>query len=78
MRPSLKLFQNAVKQTHPDQLFPSLRQVYEALQKKIGSIDDPVMRRDVEPFLLNPEESRFIRKDIMLKALSDNAALFIS
>jgi len=78
VRPSLKLFQNAVKQTHPDQLFPSLRQVYEALQKKIGSIDDPVMRRDVEPFLLNPEESRFIRKDIMLKALSDNAALFIS
>jgi predicted nucleotidyltransferase component of viral defense system len=76
IRPKLELFQNAVKQTHPERKFPSLEAVAEALRKNLKTVDENAIRRDVEPFLLDPGQARYLRKEILLKTLAQNASLF--
>ncbi len=76
IRPKLALFQNAARQTHPELKFPSLASVQEVLRARIEKLDEKQVLRDIEPFLLDPAESRYLRKDILLKTLAQNSALF--
>jgi predicted nucleotidyltransferase component of viral defense system len=77
IRPNLKLFQNAAAQTHPDLEFPTLTSVRDALRRKIEALDEKRVIADVEPFLSDPVEARYLRKDILLKTLDQNASLFL-
>lgn len=67
--PSLRLFQAAVRQTHPETAFPSLESVFKAVHDKLEGMDEKRILRDVGPFLLNPEEERYLRRDLLLKSL---------
>ncbi len=67
--PSLSLFQAAVKQTHPQLNFPSLDSVFTAIRKKLSEADEKKILRDVGPFLLDPGEERFLKKDVLLMSL---------
>lgn len=70
VKPNLKLFQNAVRQTHPKLLFETPEDLWSAIRKKIETMDPSLILRDVRPFLLNPEEERFLTKPLLLKALA--------
>jgi hypothetical protein len=39
-------------------------------------MDQPLILRDLRPFLLRPEEERFLTKPLMLKALTQTKNLF--
>ncbi len=69
MRPKLSYFQNAAKQTHPELKFPDMASVHQALRHKLENLDEGKVRRDVEPFLLEPTQGRYLTKAILLKAL---------
>lgn len=68
-KPILDLFQNAVKQTHPDIIFPDMESVVKAVHNKIENMDTKRIINDIQPILLNPEEAKFLTKDILLKSL---------
>lgn len=70
IKPNLKLFQNAVRQTHPDLDFKTLESCWSALKAKIEAMDEAKILQDVRPFLLNPEEERFLTKPLLLKGLA--------
>lgn len=70
VKPNLKLFQNAVRQTHPQLSFKTPGSLWSAIRKKIEAMDQPLILRDLRPFLLNPEEERFLTKPLLLKALA--------
>ncbi len=76
VKPNLKLFQNAVRQTHPHLLFRTPGSLWSAIREKIESMDQPLILRDLRPFLLRPEEERFLTKPLMLKALTQTKNLF--
>ncbi len=67
--PSLPLFQAAVRQTQADLVFPTLESVIEAVRNKLQGMDEKQILRDVAPFLLNPEEERFLKREFLLKSL---------
>lgn len=67
--PSLPLFRAAAKQTHPELAFPSLESVFQGVREKLGSLDEKKVLRDVGPFLLDPEEARFLKRETLLKSL---------
>jgi predicted nucleotidyltransferase component of viral defense system len=69
VQPSLNLFQNAVRQTHPEMQFPDLAALWEAVAKKAESLDEKQALKDVRPFLLNAADERFITKAYLLKAI---------
>lgn len=70
--PSLPLFQAAVKQTHPDLAFPTQKLLVETIREKLLSMDEKKILKDVGPFLLDPEEGRFLRRDMLIKSLEQN------
>ena len=67
--PSLVLFQAAVKQTHPDLDFPTHDSIGKAIRDKLMSMDEKKILKDVGPFLLDPGEERFLRRDMLVKSL---------
>ena len=67
--PSLALFQAAVKQTHPDLSFPSQESIVSAIREKLEAMDEKKLLRDVGPFLLEPGEDRFLKRDILVGSL---------
>lgn len=69
VRPKLELFQNAAAQTHPEQPFPTLESVFDALRNRLAAVDEESVIRDVQPFLMDPAEASYLRKEILLKAL---------
>lgn len=69
VRPHWTLFQNAVKQTHPHHSFLNPRDLWEALKNKILKMDEHRILQDVRPFLLKPQEERFLKKDVLLLAI---------
>jgi predicted nucleotidyltransferase component of viral defense system len=67
--PSLKLFQAAVKQTHPNLSFPTLSSVKDAMEKKLSSMDEKHVWSDVGSFLSDLSEERFLKEAALMKAL---------
>ena len=67
--PSLYLFQAAVKQTNPSLKFPTMGSVFEAVHKKLEAMDEKMILQDVGPFLLDPNEQRFLKRALLLKSL---------
>lgn len=70
IKPNLKLFQNAVRQTHSNLSFETPESLWSAIRIKIEAMDQSLILRDVRPFLLNPDEERFLTKPLLLKALA--------
>jgi predicted nucleotidyltransferase component of viral defense system len=68
--PDRALFRSAVKQTHPKMDFPNRLSVISAIRSKLETMDEKAILKDVGPFLLDPSEARFLRKDVLLKSLS--------
>lgn len=67
--PSLKLFQMAVRQTHPELIFSTYSDLFDAVRRKLEGMNQKAVLRDVAPFLLLKSEERFLTKPILLKAL---------
>lgn len=67
--PALGLFQAAVKQTHPHLTFPNQDSIFMTVHKKLEEMDEKKILRDVGPFLLDPEEERFLKRATLLKSL---------
>ncbi len=73
--PSLPLFQAAVRQTHPTLEFPSLISILGAVREKLVGMDEKKVLMDVRPFLLDPGEERYLKRDMLLKSLDQSSPL---
>jgi hypothetical protein len=51
-----------------------LRDVYDAVRKKLAVMDDKRVLSDVGPFLLEPSQERFLTRAVLLKALDQAIA----
>lgn len=67
--PSLALFQAAVKQTNPELSFPTQESIISAIREKLEGMDEKKILRDVGPFLLEPGEERFLKRDMLMGSL---------
>ena len=63
IKPNLKLFNNAVKQTHPDEDKFTEENFKERLTKRLESVDFKVLKKDVERLIINREELDFLKVD---------------
>lgn len=69
------LFQNAAQQTKPEKIFSSQKSVFKQVVQKIETINFDQIRKDLRPFLLNPEEERFINPSAILTLLRQEGYL---
>ncbi|MBI3291838.1 MAG: nucleotidyl transferase AbiEii/AbiGii toxin family protein [Elusimicrobia bacterium] len=68
--PNSRLFQNAVRQTHPTERYPAPATLFAVVRRKLEQMDDRAIQREVHPFLLQPDDIRYLRAEILLKALA--------
>ena len=64
--PKFKLFQNAVKQTHPSAHFNDFKELLDKLEDKLKKLDEKKVIKDLQPFILKPEEFDMINKKNIL------------
>ena len=69
---NLELFRNAARQTEPALEFNDVPGVLDRLERTILSMDHKRIRNDIAPFLLDPDELRFVGPEFLSMALRQN------
>ena len=69
IEPNYILLNNAIQQTEGINLKIGVDTLKAFMQKKLGSVDFNLVRRDVERFLEDKSELKMLDKDIMLKMI---------
>ena len=64
--PKLNLFKNAAKQTNPEDEFNDINEVMKKLEKRINNMDENKIIKDLQPFIMKPEELDIINKKNLL------------
>jgi predicted nucleotidyltransferase component of viral defense system len=69
---NFQLFQNAVKQTHPEKKYSSVEEVYEEIKQKIVHTNFQEILKDARPFILDAEELQYLNPDVLIKLLEQS------
>lgn len=69
-----RLLRNATLQTHPDTMLESIDGIVQRLKMRLNEVDEKTIAGDLEPFLLEPEDLRFITPGNLVDALERNMA----
>lgn len=72
IKPNFVLLNNAIEQTQKHNPGISESNFEEFLSAEMEKIDFGEVKRDVSPFLENPDELQFLEKDIIKKAIASN------
>ncbi|MFC1521808.1 nucleotidyl transferase AbiEii/AbiGii toxin family protein [Elusimicrobiota bacterium] len=57
---NMTMFKNAAHQTHPEKNYASSGDVFKDLASKLKQKDEKKLKQDIAPFMLDPEDERFI------------------
>lgn len=71
VKPDLELFNNAVRQTNPEQKEFTLDRIFTVIKNKIENLNEKKIIKDLQPFLLNPDEINLINKKNLLLFLNN-------
>ena len=69
--PNFGLLTNAIKQTEQKALQIDQENFKEFLHKNLEDVDYQLLRKDVEPFLVNKSEANLIHRDVIFKLVDD-------